>query len=73
MEKEELINLKTNDIQKATLKARKKSMKLLEEQEKFNCRKRKFNSDSPLWKCIGFAQIEGVNGRNHDQFIYDEK
>lgn len=32
MEQEELINLKTNDIQKATLAARQKSMKLLEEQ-----------------------------------------
>jgi hypothetical protein len=73
MEKEELINLKTNDIQKATLEAQKKSMKLLEEQGKFNRWKRKLNSDSPLWKCIGFAQIEGVNGRNHNQFIYDEK
>ena len=35
--------------------------------------KKKLNFDSPLWECVGFAQIEGVNGRNHDQFIYDEK
>jgi len=32
MEKEELVNLKTDDILKATLEARKKSMKILEEQ-----------------------------------------
>jgi len=69
MEQEELINLKTDDIQKATLTARKKSMKLLEEQGKFNRWKRKLASDSPLWKSIGCAEIEGVNGRNHDQFI----
>ena len=36
-------------------------------------KKKIFNSDSQLWKCIGCAEIEGVNGRNHDQFIYDEK
>lgn len=36
MEQEKLINLKTNDIQQATLAARKKSMKLLEEQGKIN-------------------------------------
>ena len=35
--------------------------------------KKTLNFDSPLWECVGFAQIEGVNGRNHDQFIYDEK
>ena len=27
--------------------------------------KKTFNFDSPLWQCVGFAQIEGVNGRNH--------
>ncbi|MDZ7263954.1 MAG: hypothetical protein ONB16_05175 [candidate division KSB1 bacterium] len=32
MKPEELIDLKTKDIQKATLEARKKSMKVLEEQ-----------------------------------------
>lgn len=33
MEKEELVNLKTDDILKATLEAREKSMKILEEQD----------------------------------------
>ena len=27
--------------------------------------KKTLNFDSPLWECVGFAQIEGVNGRNH--------
>lgn len=36
-------------------------------------KKKIFNSDAPLWKCTGFAQSEGINGRDHDQFIYDEK
>jgi len=35
-------------------------------------KKKIFNSDSPLWKSIGCAEIEGVNGRNHDQILSDE-
>lgn len=30
-------------------------------------------SASPLWECVGIAQVEHVNGRDHDQFIYCEK
>jgi len=29
------------------------------------------NSDSPLWDCVGFAEAEGINGRDHDEYIYD--
>ena len=30
-------------------------------------------ANSPLWKCIGCAQLEGVNGRDHDKYISNEK
>lgn len=29
--------------------------------------------NSPLWDCLGFAQIEGINGRAHDKYISNEK
>jgi len=31
-----------------------------------------FAPDSPLWKCVGFADTEGINGRDHDKYVYDE-
>ena len=35
--------------------------------------KKLFTLDSPLWKCVGFAEADGISGRNHDKYIYDEK
>jgi len=35
--------------------------------------KKVFTFDSPLWKCVGFAEIEGISGRDHDRYIYDEE
>jgi len=32
-----------------------------------------FTFDSPLWKCVGFVEIEGISGREHDRYIYDEE
>ena len=26
--------------------------------------------NSPLWDCVGFAQVEGINGRDHDEYIH---
>jgi len=40
---------------------------------KNNNKTKTITANSPLWKCIGFAQIEDVNGRDHDQYLYDEK
>lgn len=28
--------------------------------------------NSPLWDCVGFAQAEGINGRDHDKYIYEK-
>jgi len=28
--------------------------------------------NSPLWDCVGFAQVEGINGRDHDEYIYEK-
>ncbi len=36
---------------------------------KSNVEKKVFTFDSPLWKCVGFAEIEGVNGKDHDRYI----
>jgi len=27
---------------------------------------------SPLWHCVGFAEAEGINGRDHDEYIYEK-
>ena len=35
--------------------------------------KKVFTFDSPLWKCVGFVEIEGIRGREHDRYIYDEE
>ena len=35
--------------------------------------KKVFTFDSPLWKCVGFVEIEGIHGREHDRYIYDEE
>ncbi len=35
-------------------------------------RKKVFTFDSPLWKCVGFVEVEGISGREHDRYIYDE-
>lgn len=35
--------------------------------------KKVFTFDSPLWKCVGFAEIEAISGRDHDRYIYDEE
>lgn len=35
--------------------------------------KKVFTFNSPLWDCVGFVEIEGVNGREHDRYIYDEE
>jgi len=32
-----------------------------------------FTLDSPLWECVGFAEAEGISGRNHDKYIYNEE
>jgi hypothetical protein len=29
------------------------------------------DANSPLWDCVGFAQVEGINGRDHDEYIYE--
>lgn len=29
------------------------------------------DANSPLWDCVGFAQAEGIYGRNHDEYIYE--
>jgi hypothetical protein len=36
-------------------------------------RKKVFTFDSPLWKCVGFVEVEGISGREHDRYIYDEE
>lgn len=37
-------------------------------------RKRKiFTFDSPLWNCVGFAEVVGISGREHDRYIYNEE
>jgi len=38
-----------------------------------SARRKIFNFDSPLWKCLGFAEIEGVSGKEHDRYLYDER
>ena len=35
--------------------------------------KKVFTFDSPLWKCVGFVEIAGISGRDHDGYIYDEE
>jgi len=35
--------------------------------------KKVFTFDSPLWKCVGFVEVEGISGREHDRYIYDEE
>lgn len=32
-----------------------------------------FSFDSPLWKCVGFVEVEAIRGREHDRYIYDEE
>jgi len=36
-------------------------------------RRKIFTTGSPLWKCVGFAEAEGVNGKDHDRYIYEEE
>jgi len=36
-------------------------------------REKAFTFDSPLWKCVGFVEIEGISGKEHDKYIYDEE
>ena len=36
-------------------------------------RKDIFIEHSPLWDCIGIAEVKGINGREHDKYLYDEK
>ena len=40
---------------------------------KSGAEKKVFTFDSPLWKCVGFVEIEGISGRDHDRYIYDEE
>lgn len=40
---------------------------------KSGAEKKVFSFDSPLWKCVGFVEIEGISGRDHDRYIYDEE
>ena len=35
-----------------------------------SARRKIFTFDSPLWKCLGFVEIEGVSGKEHDRYIY---
>jgi hypothetical protein len=35
--------------------------------------KKVFTFDSPLWKCVGFVEIEGISGKEHDRYIYDDE
>jgi len=35
--------------------------------------KKVFTFESPLWKCVGFVEIEGISGKEHDRYIYDEE
>ena len=35
--------------------------------------KKVFTFDSPLWECVGFVKIEGIRGKEHDRYIYDEE
>lgn len=35
--------------------------------------KKVFTFDSPLWECVGFVEMEGISGREHDRYIYDEE
>jgi len=37
-----------------------------------SARRKIFSFDSPLWSCLGFVEIEGVHGKEHDRYIYDE-
>ncbi|MCK4476348.1 MAG: hypothetical protein KAU16_06435 [Methanophagales archaeon] len=32
--------------------------------------KKVFSFDSPLWRCVGFVEIEGISGKEHDRYIY---
>ena len=32
-----------------------------------------FNLKSGLWDCVGFASANNCNGRNHDEYLYNEK
>lgn len=38
-----------------------------------SARRKIFTFDSPLWKCVGFVGIEGISGKEHDRYIYDEE
>jgi hypothetical protein len=40
---------------------------------KSNVEKKVFSFDSPLWECVGFVEREGINGNEHDRYIYDEE
>ena len=40
---------------------------------KSNVEKKVFTFDSPLWECVGFVEREGINGKEHDRYIYDEE
>ena len=40
---------------------------------KSNVVKKVFSFDSPLWECVGFVGREGINGKEHDRYIYDEE
>jgi hypothetical protein len=32
-----------------------------------------FRGSSALWKSVGAGEAKGVNGRDHDRYLYDEE
>ena len=48
-----------------------KKMNFVDRGEEHN--KKVFSFDSPLWKCVVFIGIEGITGKEHDRYIYDEE
>ena len=37
-----------------------------------NSKRKTLAVNSPLWECVGFAEAEGINGRDHDRYIYEK-
>jgi antitoxin component of MazEF toxin-antitoxin module len=35
--------------------------------------KNTFTERSALWECVGAGETKGINGKDHDQYLYDEE
>ncbi len=33
---------------------------------------KKISRTSVFWKCVGSAEVPGINGRDHDRYLYEK-